>query len=345
MKEHKDIDQKIAAYLNGTHTEQEKLDVEAWMAESNENAFQIHQLRLFWEERTADLKLIDHDNQKSKIWSAHQNRSASSPQRRQRFFVQSTWVKIAASILILIIPTILIYQRISDKSDILAQIEIPSEIVKYNPSGQKSQIKLPDGSTVWLNAESKLTYSGDFSASVREVKLEGEAFFEIKSDTLRPFYIDTESLQVSVLGTGFNVSAYKDDKSVTVALIHGSVKVLFDNEPNKDMVLSPGNALTYSKDTKIHETTYFANDQLLFNKYNSWKYGALIFDGQDFEGFVKKLSRWYGLEVSVSGVPPKDWLIRASFENEYLNNLLDAISFNKEFNYELNDKKLKLKFN
>ncbi len=344
MKEHKDIDQKITNYLSGTHTAQERMDVEEWIQSSKENAFQIHEFQQFWKERTTDYKLIDHETQKSKIWSAYLNQSNAPSLGKQRFLNQSILVKIAAAILILIIPTILIYQRISDRENNLAQVEMSSEIVKYNPSGQKSQIKLPDGSTVWLNAESTLTYSGNFSTTFREVKLEGEAFFEIKRDTLRPFFVNTEKLQVSVLGTGFNVSTYKDDENITVALIHGSVKVMIDDEPN-NVVLSPGNALTYSKDTKTHETLFFADDALLYDKYNSWRNGTLIFDDQDFDGFVQKISRWYGLEVTVSGVPPHDWHIRASFQNEYLSNILEAISFNKDFDHELKDKKLKLIFN
>lgn len=345
MKENKDIDQIIANFLSGTQTDQQARDLKEWLGKSEEHRFQFEHLQKYWKERTKEQKLITHDATKSKLWNEFLDSRTEKPDKKNwDIIIRKAW-KVAAVILLLLIPAILFYYHI-DKTKANTEIALSHQVIKQNPSGQKSQIQLSDGSKVWLNAESSLSFCENFSDSIREVKLVGEAFFEVNHDASRPFIVRTEDISVSVLGTQFNISAYSDDEDISVSLVQGSVKVNFDNgHPEDTILLEPGFGIGYSKVT--HDTNEFSllEDEFLYNRKTAWKNGSLVFDGQDFKSFVKDISRWYGVNVTVTGEPSSDWRIRGAFENEYLTNILNAISFNKDFHYDLNGKDLKLMFN
>lgn len=345
MRENKDIDQIIANFLSGTQTEQQGRDLKEWIDKSEEHRFQFDHLQKYWKERTKEQKLISHDAIKSKLWNEFlSSRTEKRFQKNWESRRKQAW-KIAAVILLLIIPAILFYYHI-DETKVNTDIALSHRVVKQNPSGQKSQIQLSDGSKVWLNAESSLSFSENFSDSIREVKLVGEAYFEVIHDVTRPFIVKTKDISVIVLGTQFNISAYSDDEDISVSLVQGSVKVNLGNESSVDTILlKPGFGILYSKVTSDITEYSFSEDKLLYNRKTAWKNGNLVFDGQDFESFVKDISRWYGVHVTVTGEPPSHWRIRGEFENEYLTNILNAISFNKDFRYDLNGKDLKLMFN
>ncbi len=109
--------------------------------------------------------------------------------------------------------------------------------------GSKSKVELPDGSVVWLNAGSTLTYDKDFGKENRAVTLIGEGFFDVTKNKEKPFIISTESISIKVLGTVFNVKAYKEDKQTETSLIHGSIEVTIKNRPNDKIILSPSEKL------------------------------------------------------------------------------------------------------
>ena len=124
--------------------------------------------------------------------------------------------------------------------------------VKANPKGRKSKIRLPDGSFVYLNAESRMEYPALFSDSLRVVKLMGEAYFEIAKDRKRPFVVHTDDLKITALGTAFNVRAFQEDEQVSVSLTEGRVRVSADVPsrapgPNNNYYLSPDQAVIFSK--------------------------------------------------------------------------------------------------
>ncbi|MEX2567473.1 MAG: FecR domain-containing protein [Cyclobacteriaceae bacterium] len=344
MDEHKDIDGLIVKVLNGTASEEEKEAISHWTRLSKSNAYQFQKLKGIWKEPLQDLRLIGHDEQKQKIWKAFASENHSPKNIPKISFFRKGWVRIAAILAIVLFPLYVLYfhnEPINEEKS--PEIRMVS---KSNPIGRKSLIHLPDGSRVWLNADSRISYNEGFSDSLRSIKLEGEAFFDVVRDSLRPFVVDFEALSVKVLGTEFNISAFEADKDLRVTLVEGSVRVSnSDKIPQEDLMLEPGTGLIYSKAKKDYrEFTKNGNPELFF-KSTEWRHGKLIFDGRNFEDFVREIKRWYGVKVKVSGSPPKGWNIRASFENELLTNVLDAVSYNKEFRYSLKDKELTIMFN
>lgn len=178
---------------------------------------------------------------------------------------------------------LLVYQ----KNDQLAEAG-----VKYNkliiPRGGEYRLQLSDGSVVFLNSESCLKYPVVFSQEKREVYLEGEAYFEVAPDEDHPFVVHASGLIVNVLGTEFNVMAYRNEERAEVTLVHGKVGVRSDGG---SVVLRPDEQLVYH---------YSTNNQIIHqvgaSKYISWTEGVLTFDGMSLEDLTNKLSRWYDVE-------------------------------------------------
>lgn len=166
------------------------------------------------------------------------------------------------------------------------------------PYGKRSEIILSDGTKVWLNSGSKLVYPSSFSGDNREVFLIGEAIFDVFENKEQPFYVTTNDYTVKVLGTVFNVTNYPDDSFTSTVLKSGLVEINY-REKNilrlkKSIEILPGTMATYERD----------NDQLItstvkLDSYFSWKDGVMIFKNDPLEDIVKKVSRYYNVEVNI----------------------------------------------
>lgn len=164
------------------------------------------------------------------------------------------------------------------------------------PRGGEYQLVLPDGTKVWLNSETQLTYSVPFSGKERRVKLKGEAYFEVAHDKAMPFVVETEKQDVEVLGTHFNISAYQNDLNVVTTLVEGKVRVEhIGNEQKKlESVLLPNDQLVLNNKT---QAVY--KHKVETELYTAWKDGRFVFNNESIEVFFKKLSRWYNVEVVI----------------------------------------------
>ncbi len=162
------------------------------------------------------------------------------------------------------------------------------------PAGSRSEVTLPDGSIVWINAGSSLTYREDHREQTRIVTLDGEAYFEVKSDPKRPFIIESGVLQVRVLGTNFNVKAYSDEETVDVVLLSGKVDVWPDGRGEALHVLLPDEKLTYHRETgRIEKHQVEAHD------YCAWKDGRIYFDERPFIKLARELERVYNVRIRI----------------------------------------------
>lgn len=167
------------------------------------------------------------------------------------------------------------------------------------PSGGQWQIKLPDGTQVWLNALSSLTYPTSFNGkNERRITLSGEAYFEVSKNEQQPFIVETEKQDVKVLGTHFNVSAYADEPLVKTTLLEGSVQVT--QAGNKaTYILKPGEQSELSSvGIKIEEVD--AEDAI------AWKNGYFIFNNERQESIMQKIARWYDVEVTYADSEAKN---------------------------------------
>jgi len=232
--------------------------------------------------------------------------------------------------------------------------KIAGNTVSTKP-GSKSKIELPDGTQVWLNADSKLEYKGDFSGKNREVSLSGEAYFDVVKDKSRPFIIHTRTVQIKVLGTAFNVRSYPADKTTETALIRGSVEVTLNAQPDKKVILKPnekvliGDAVAESNKntagdavkTTNHEAMIVSNvhvdkkDQEVYE--TMWVKNKLAFDETPFDNMIAEIERWYNVEIVVKNKKLSANTYTVTFENKTLDEVLEGLQFSAHFQYQLKD--------
>lgn len=197
-------------------------------------------------------------------------------------------------------------------------------------NGETYRVRLPDGSLVWLNAASSLTYAFSLNnRGERWVKLSGEAYFEIAKDKKHPFVVKTDRQQVQVLGTHFNVNSYEDEPMATTTLLEGSVRV---TGAGTEMLLKPGQEAKLStKGLVVGE----ANMAMA----TAWKNGQMVFKKTDIQYVMRQISRWYNVEVEYQGQMP-DYTITGEVSREAsLSSILKVLELS-DVHFKLNGRKL-----
>jgi ferric-dicitrate binding protein FerR (iron transport regulator) len=226
--------------------------------------------------------------------------------------------------------------------------------------GSKSTIELPDGSVVTLNSGSTLKYPGTFAASERTVVLDGEAFFDVKKNPSSPFLVKTKDITVRVLGTSFNVKSYSDENLTETTLVTGKVEIVRNNITNKaevtdkPLVLTPNqkavfyresNTLALGEDAQTQVDNSIADPldlKVLVQKeikteaVTSWKNNVLVFNSEPFNDIVKKLERWYNVEVTLKYSKLSPVVFSGKFDKESIQEVLHALSLIEPFKYEVN---------
>ncbi|WP_293787841.1 FecR family protein [uncultured Pedobacter sp.] len=177
--------------------------------------------------------------------------------------------------------------------------EIPNTTVTGSntiatPRGGQYQVTLPDGTKVWLNAATTLKYPYAFAKNERLVELNGEAYFEVSKDRIRPFRVKTASQTVEVLGTHFNINAYRDEAVFKTTLLEGAVKV---STPSGSVNLHPGEqSLLNATNERLS-----LNEQADIDKEMAWKNNVFAFDNDDLRSIMRQISRWYDVDVVYEG--------------------------------------------
>lgn len=180
---------------------------------------------------------------------------------------------------------------------------------KYNkmttPRGRQFQLQLPDGTKVWLNAASSITYPTAFTGKERTVFITGEAYFEVVKNATQPFRVKVnDQLDVEVLGTAFNVNAYEDEVAIRTTLTEGSIRAVVEpfkknNQLKKDLILKPGQQVIVSTDQQVQVKEHANLDKVL-----AWRKGYFNFEDADLREVMRQLQRWYDIEVIYEGNVP-----------------------------------------
>ncbi len=261
------------------------------------------------------------------------------PEHSGKLVTLKTLYRMAAVITLLVLGSIGIIYLTPENPEQQLVVQVPAMLEKSNPAGQKLSLKLPDGSQVFLNAESSIRYPENFSDSMRSVQLVGEAYFKVEKDG-RPFLVETGIVTTRVLGTSFNVNAYPEQEQISIALFEGKVQVITgEEEANDSIFLAPEEKLVVHRQTL--DTRLGTFDPLA---EGGWKDGILVFEGDNLESVVQKLERWYGVQIETQNKPGRDWQLRGRFRDLSLQQLLDNLKFTNKIDYEMNGKQIRLIF-
>lgn len=198
----------------------------------------------------------------------------------------------AAAILIpLFIAGMVYYLSVDNKNHQLTWLE------KQTKKGERMEVVLGDGSKVWLNSDTRFSYPEKFKGKKRQVRLDGEAYFEVTHNANQPFIVSTSKLDIKVLGTSFNVRSYINDKTISTTLVTGKVSVQRLNPKTNKIrraILSPNQQAIFYK-----ETEDFILDKVDVNKFTSWRQGKLVIEGKSFKELVDELERWFNVDINL----------------------------------------------
>ncbi len=277
--------------------------------------------------------------------------------RELKRYKRSFWYKAAAVLLILVgISRYYLYRHSPPHAKL-------QEYVITAGGGVKKHIVMPDGTGIWLNADSRLSYNNEFAYKNREVWLEGEALFEVKKDAEIPFTVQAQGITVSVLGTEFNIQAYKNEPDVQTTLISGKVQVSLNKDPGKKIILSPREKLTVMREENTMENSSAdstgrekskrlplipeANElkyqvQTLpvnpadsnFFTETAWVDNKLAFVYEPFSEVTKKMERRYGVHILFKDDGLKKVVMSGVFDKETVNQALQVLQMITHFNYQ-----------
>lgn len=325
----------LAKCFSGQCTPAEQEEAERWRLAESEHELIYRQLREQWERIHLDTSAYVVPD-KATVWENIQ-REIHHKAKQIPLYTRSLLIRIsgiAAALALITGFSLSFLFNEGDKNWMAGR----SENVVIAPSGQKSQLILPDGTLVWLNSGSRLTYSYAFNTRDRVVNLEGEAFFDVTKDQQYPFVVKTGGVDVKVLGTAFNVQAYTDEADVTVALLRGRVSLLSAADQNLLTSLSPDQMATVSKnDLSYQVASCDAGIE------SSWHQNLLKFDGTSAEEVWKKLERWYGVRITLSNAKPSNayWF---TVKTESLTELLEMINKITPIEYKLDGEEVTVRY-
>ncbi len=325
----------LAKYLSRQCTLSEREKVNHWLNEDSEHRLLLNKLQQQWEGvRVNASSYVIPD--KVEVWGKIQDRIRHKV-KQVPLYSRSLLIRISgiAAAIALILGFSLSFLFNSQKDSWQAS---QFENVIMAPSGQKTQLVLPDGTLVWLNSGSRLSYNYQYSTHDRIVNLEGEAFFDVKKDTQYPFIVKTGTVDVKVHGTAFNVSAYTDEEAIKVALLRGKVSLLSAENQNLLTYLSPDQeAIVSKKSLSCRVESCDAEIEA------SWHHNLLKFDGDPVEEVWKKLGRWYGVDITLSNVDVSKsyWF---TIKTESLTELLEMINKISPIEYKLDGKEVTIRY-
>ncbi|MDR1501967.1 MAG: FecR family protein [Prevotella sp.] len=278
-------EQLLIRYLNHQSTAEETKQVFEWISANKENEKWLFETEYIW-----SLKDEVHFSDKKEISRAYQqfvtrNKIFSFQKSKKQLIVSWSKYVAVAIIAILLVINIFKLQKTQEMSSQMNVIEVPK--------GQRASVILSDGTKVWLNAESKLTYPSGFSSQKRSVSLEGEGFFEVVRSEEIPFEVHVPLLNVTVLGTMFNIKAYKDEIT-EVILEEGKIEIMLHTDPDNPIPMNPNDQVLYSVESGLT-----VNRSIYASTIRKWIIGETYFYNQPLKNITKELERRFNRPIII----------------------------------------------
>lgn len=328
------IDELISTFLAEGLEANALEELKTWIAESEENRVYFMKCQEIWFSAVQEHGGEYYDQEKAFERFEKRVERQKAEKRKAKIFVWRSLYKYAAVILLLGFISYFSYQKGGDNlRNALAEIEVEA------PAGSQTRLHLPDGTTVLLNSDSRITYAQDFGVNSREVTLQGEGYFEVAHNQKIPFYVRTEDVQVRVLGTKFNFRDYPEDGEVVVSLIEGKVALKNKIRQEADLVLMPDEQMVLDKKEKVMKKESMNAQAVL-----QWAEGCLSFDETPLLEVAKILERSYDIEIEFTEESLKELRFYGNFNRtkQGINDILNALSATGKVHYTLKGEKIVL---
>lgn len=335
------IDELIAGYFTQELNKEELTELKQWLKASIHNKTHFLQAQEVWLSSISANNTIRFDAEKafqrflaSTNTINKKNENAISTKHKTGLF-EFSFRKVAAAIAVIVVFTGIGYWAGNKHNfEQLANVKVEA------PFGSKTKMYLPDGTLVWLNAGSTLSYNQEFGVENRNIELIGEGYFEVTKNRNLPFYVKTNEMTVHVLGTKFNFRNYGDEDEACVTLIEGKVHLNDNTKHNRGYILMPNQQAVFDKNDKnIAINTVKA-------KYTSdWTKGLISFDEEKLSNIVRELERLYNVRITIAD----DSLLKYRFYGNFtrteqsIEDVLNVLESTGKLNYEQNGKEITLR--
>lgn len=312
----------ITAYLSGKATAEERRKLDDWVKQSPDNDRYYQEMRNVWQVMHPAFNPSEIN-----VFEAEKKVLANIATTRRNIArtLIIYWQRMAAVLVIplLIICTYLFLEKDNGVYDAIEYQEVKS------PHGTFSEVRLPDGTNVWLNGGSTLKYPLTFRKGERDVFLSGEGYFEVHSDRENPFIVKTDQITLRATGTAFNVEAYGSDSITAVTMVNGKIDVAFGNSSPVAMV--PGERASFNNLTKqclIAQTDPY--------KWYAWKDGVMIFRDDPLSYVFKRLGLTFNVNIELKDPSLANAPYRATFEYESLDEILRLLEMSAPLHFKQN---------
>lgn len=337
----------FAKKKNGEATIEELAELESLLSENTTSGYRYEIMEKIWESDLKAEKLKPGEN----VWEAiSANMHTPSKQTVTIFTALNKYA--AAAIIIFFVAGLFFLTRNNVPQ---SKQQTPNVTQIATETTSKTKVQLPDGTQVWLNANSRLFYNTeDFNKNIREVTLTGEAFFDVTTAMLPgsdgkkiPFIIHAGDINITVKGTAFNVKAYPQQK-IETTLIRGLIEITTKQDPQRKIIVQPNEKitlpssedLTKSKDSSRTESALYTISRLKKDKHEIvpetvWMKSTLQFDNETFEEIIPKMNAWFGVEIQLKDEALLQKRFTATIEKETLTQTLNALELSYPFRYTM----------
>ena len=323
------VEELLPGYLSGELSDNDRAIIDIWRTELPENeALYLESLKA-WEALTL-LNEMEQFNSFAALKKVNTKLSEPKP--------ATWWMTIQRVAAIMVLPLLVYsgYLTVRNQPDNSQQKQVMMQTV-FSRQGMVTQFALADGTKVWLNAGSQLQFPDRFIGDKREVILKGEGFFEVTRNEKQPFHVNANELNVEVLGTSFNVVSFDDDTQSEVVLVTGKVALASEyGQIKKEFgTMHSGQRAVYDKGQRKVIT-----GEVDVDKYIAWRDGKLIFRDDAMEDVVKRLSRWFNVEIVINDSEIKSYIYKANIRNENLMQVLNLLKLSAPIDYRVTNRKV-----
>ena len=305
----------ILKSLSGTISPEEEQELRAWLDKNPENRREYEAYLKVWKLSPSSKEVNDFQSREEweKLEARIEGDSASQPLRRELSFLKSRSYAIAASVSFLLVCSLMLH---------LINFSGSKDLIVHESGERQIHFVLPDGTEVWLNRGSKLSYPEEFEEGERRVQLSGEAFFEVVKDPKKPFIVEADKAAVKVLGTSFNVKAFEQAALTRVYVVSGKVSMYVVEEEEKEVVLSPGDMGVLYKSTASLRVEKVESPNAL-----AWKEKKLVFKKAELKEVVATLGDYFSVDIELANPALLQCRFTSSFEDPKLEEVLEVLQY------------------
>ncbi|MEN8230181.1 MAG: FecR domain-containing protein [Bacteroidota bacterium] len=324
---------EVEKFARGTCRHDEALSVVQWLKDPSKKSSLQQPLEKLWdkhlEEKGVHDEAVDLQPTLDRI---HDHISMQweqpDPGFQKKLRIYKILLRVAAVLFVPLLITTSLY--IHEQTRTSATKDQYTELtVSY---GSKLHTVLPDGTTVWINSGSKLEYPQTFSKKNRSVKLSGEAYFDVTLNRQHPFVVETEAINIKVLGTRFNVTAYPGEETISATLEEGSVAIETGGKKSSSLcLLEPNEQMVFQKENRTFQKRTVQTDL-----FTSWKDGKLVFRNSSLNYMINQLERWFNTDIEITnegGLPQTPFTM--TIEDETLEQVLKYLSVASGITYDV----------